>query len=355
MKGRVRGIFSREGRLFATPLNIFLYAFVTLIVALGILYVASHFSSNIADPAKDTAYYENKLAETQRELDVLRDPSLADGPVHDYPGRAEDLLAQIKLYEEYIRKGTSEENYIDISTRTDDFDMIMTGAKSEGESAARGALNAFPVLALGFALVCFASGLHRTATLCGGRAAKTVHLCDCSRKELYFCSAAFDWTVLGVWIAALSLFRGIFASTGTVRWFYTVRGADVAFGSIHELFFAQFLASVALGAACYFLGSLFATVAGKGRAFFGTAVSLVAVGIAVGIGFIVEYVTKGETLWFIAAPLFGISFSFPGFRSYIYFIHLALCVAVTLLSCVAAYTRYSKTIPVKQNFFTRVG
>ncbi len=355
MKGRVRGIFSCEGRLFATPLNVFLYAFATLIVLLGILYVASHFSSNIADPAKDTAYYESKLAETQRELDVLRDPSLADGPVLDYEGREEALLAEISLLTEYISQGTREEQYMFISEDTSDFDLYMSGAKSEGESAARGALNAFPVLALGFALVCFASGLNRISSLCGGRAAKTMHLCDCSRKELFFCSAAFDWTALGVWIAALSMLRGIFASTGTVRWFYTVSGAYVAFGSIHELFFAQFLASVALGAACYFVGALSASLAGKGRVLVGTALSVLAAGVAVAVGFMAEYVTKGETLWFFAAPFFGISFGFAGFRAHSYYIHLALCIVVAALSCAAAYSRYSKSVPIRQNLFTRVG
>lgn len=355
MKGRVKGIFLSESRLFARPLNLLLYSLAVVLLVLGMLFIASNYSSNSADPAKDTAYYEQKLAETQRELAVLEDPSLADGPVFDYPGREEDLLAQIKLYEEYIRNGTSEENYIEIPTRTNDFDMIMFGARSKGESAARGAVNAFPVLAIGFALICFASGLRRTATLCGGRTAKTVHLCDCSRKQLYFGTAAFDWTVLGCLLAVLSLLRGIIASTGTVKWFYILKGADCAFGSIHELFFAQFLASLALGAACYFLGSLFAAAAGKGRALVGTVLSVATVGIAIGIGFLVEYETKGEFLWFIATPLFGISFCFAGFRTYICFIQLALCVAVALLSCAAAYMRYSKTVPIRQNLFARVG
>lgn len=354
MKGRVKGIFFVESKLFAKPLNLFAYSFVAFIIVLGMLFVASHYSSNVADPARDTAYYEQKLAETQRELAILGDHSLADGPVLDYDGREEYLLSQITLLTEYIQNGTREEQYIFIPEDTSDFEMFMLGAASEGESAARGALNAFPVLAIGFAILCFACGLRRTASLCGGRTAKTVHLCDCPRKQLYFGSAAFDWTVLGVTIVLLSALRGIYASTGTIIWFYTVNGAECAFGSIHELFFAQFLASLALGAACYFLGSLSASVVSKGRAIVGTAISVATIAIAAAIGFIVEYVTKGEALWFFATPLFGISFCFAGFRIYTYYIQLALCVAVALLACAAAYARYSKTVPIRQNLFARV-
>lgn len=351
---KIKGILSVEHRLFLRPFSLFLFVSAIVIILLGMFYIGANYSSDRKDPKTGREYYEQKLAEIEKELAILADPSLAETPIVDYEGREEYLLREKQLIQRYLDSGTNETQYINISTDLDDMDLLLTGAHSKGQSAARGAVNAFLVLALGFALVCFARGVWRVSSLCGGEAAQTRHLCDCSKKEMFTGSVAFDWIVLGSLLILSSVVRSIYASVGEVKWFYIENGASYIFGNIHELFFAQFLAALALGAACYFSGTAFASVASKGRALLGALLAMISVGVAATVGLIVQYVTKGEISWMFSTPLFGISFCLFGFRHYLYYIHFVLCIAIAVAFCMPTYKRYLTALPVKQNLFARV-
>lgn len=137
--------------------------------------------------------------------------------------------------------------------------------------------------------------------------------------------------------------RSILAASRGIAYFY-VYGATPVFGSVHELFFAQFLAALALGAACYFGGFLAATISRRSRALVGMTVFLCAAALLVAIAATLKYVVPDGPTLLLQIPLFGVAFSLAGFREYPYWVQLALCalaIAEFLPLSVRKYKRIS--------------
>ena len=137
--------------------------------------------------------------------------------------------------------------------------------------------------------------------------------------------------------------RSILAASRGIAYFY-VYGAAPSFGSVHELFFAQFLAALALGAACYFGGFLAATISRRSRALVGVLIFFCVAALFVAIAAMLEYVVPDGPTLLLQIPLFGVAFSLAGFREYPYWVQLALCalaIAAFLPLSVRKYKRIS--------------
>ena len=347
MNKRAKGVFKAESRLFATPFSLFVYFATALFILLAIFYIASNSFVARENPDEDPLFYRQRLEEIEKELQILHDPSLSDEPVIDYEGREEALLTEKALVLQYLQSGTGEEDYVKVSAGWYYIEDGLTTAFFKGQSALSGAINAFPVFALCIAVVCLICGIRRIYALNRGTGAKMKLLCDCSRRQLLCGGMLLDGCVLGALLVVTSVVRAILAFSGSAKRFYIIDGTDVVFGSAHELLLAQFVAIAALGAACYFSGA-FVSYAVKGKPLPSCALSVAAIGIAFAVGLTVQYASHDEISFLLATPVFGISFCFCGFRYYVFFVQLALCVVCAAL-CAARlfFRRKGRALPVR--------
>lgn len=338
MNKSVKGVFRAESRLFATPFSLFVYFVTAIFILLAMFYIMSNSFVTQENPDADPLFYQRRLEEIERELEILHNPSLSNEPVINYEGQEEKLLVEKKLILQYLKTGTSEADYVEVYTNWYYIDDGLANAQYKGQSALCGALNAYPVLALSFAAVCLARGVRRIYSLTKGAGSKIKLLCDRSRKQLLFGGMLFDGCTLGIMLIVLSAIRTIFASMGNAKRFYILDGANVIFGNAHELLFSQFIAIFILSAACYCAGAFF-TALGKGNFHIGSILSLMITGAIILTGIIVQYCTKDSISWLLAMPVLGISFCFSGFRYFIYYINIVISILIIVCTLYAVYRK----------------
>lgn len=338
MNKSVKGVFRAESRLFATPFSLFVYFVTAIFILLAMFYIVSDSFVTQENPDADPLFYQRRLEEIERELEILHDPSLSNEPVINYEGQEEKLLVEKKLILQYLKTGTSEADYVEVYTNWYHIDDGLANAQYKGQSALCGALNAYPVLALSIAVVCLIRGIWRIYSLTKRADAKLKLLCDRSRKQLLFGGMLLDGCVLGTMFTVLSAIRTIFAFIGSAKWFYILDGSNVIFGNAPELLISQFLAIFILSATCYCAGAFF-TVLGKGSFHIGSILSFIITGSIVLIGIIVQYCTKGSISWLLAMPILGISFCFGGLRYFIYYINIIISIIIIICTL---YTVYKK-------------
>lgn len=342
MRKRLKGVFMAESRLFATPLSLLMYFAAILVFVLVTIFFVANYSNRREDPTVNEEIYRSRLEEIDKELAALEDPSLSDTPIIWYEGREEALIAEKKILLHYLESGKTELDYIEVANGGSCIEDLLVASSSRRYSAATAAVNMYAGFALCFALICLLKGIFRVRSAYDGEGNKTKLVCDCTRKELLTGGMALDGCVLGVLALFFLVVRSILAFSGTASGFYIISGADVVFGNLNELFFAQALAVFALGGFCYFLGGLAAALSDRFRLVTALTVCTSAAGICVLIGAIAQYCTHDGILRWIAMPFFGIAFCFSGFRYYVYFIHLALCIAGLVVCCLCTVKKYCK-------------
>ena len=169
---------------------------------------------------------------------------------------------------------------------------------------------------------------------------------DCSRGNCFGAGVALDGIVLGALLTVVAVLRSVIAASASTRFYYFTEGPDVTFGSVHELFFAQFAAAVVFGAAAYFGGCLSASVTNRMRALAGGLLSVAAIGVFVAIGALLDYVVPDAPFMPTNAPLLGIAFCQGGFREYIWYLQFAACAAAAAAFALLARRRYCRRVEI---------
>ena len=301
MKGGFRAAAAVDVRLHTRPLSIFVFL-VSVLIMIAVVVECSNLIG-VGDPHRTTAEeYRQQLADIERQL-----AASSSSPVD--PAGHNELLFRKAMIERCLATGTDKSQYIELVALSDDY-------SDYGQREC--VYFMFGVVIAVIAFICAMRGAWRMSEMCSPQI-KMLTLGDRSRGEMLAAGFAFD-------AAALTLLTVVAFAMRGIAYFY-VYGAAPSFGSVHELFFAQFLAALALGAACYFGGFLAATISRRSRALVGMTVFLCAAALLVAIAATLEYVVPDGPTLLLQIPLFGVAFSLAGFREYPYWVQLALCAA----------------------------
>lgn len=325
--------FGTEGKLFCSARSIALFSIAMLLLCTLVLWTGLGSGDPEVGVAQTREEYLARIEEIDAALqggtpDGMRDPTLDEG-----------LLLEKQLILHYLETGTDGSDYATV--------FKVPKYMSDYAQTGMGLLNGFLFWIIPcFAAFCLVRGIRCTAVLAGKRA-KLRLMCNCSRTQCLGAAFALDAIVLGsIAIAAFAL-RSIVASFAYPQYF-ALRdgGALIDFGSIHELFFAQFLAAIALGAAAYFCGCLGSTLARSRRALWGAVFCIAVFGVAAAIGAMISSQSDGERFFLLDYPLIGISFCQSGFREDTFFVQLAVCVGVAAVCAVATIFRYRRKVDI---------
>lgn len=308
MKGGFRAAAAVDVRLHTRPLSIFVFL-VSVLIMIAIVVLCSDLLG-VRDPHRTTAEeYRQQLADIEQQL-AAPSSSPMDPAGHEY------LLFRKAMIERCLATGTDESQYIELVALSDDY-------SDYGQKEC--VYFMFGVVIAVIAFICAMRGAWRMSEMCSPQI-KMLTLGDRSRGEMLAAGFAFDAAALTLLTVVAFVMRSILAASRGIAYFY-VYGATPVFGSVHELFFAQFLAALALGAACYLGGFLAATISRRSRALVGMTVFLCAAALFVAIAATLEYVVPDGPTLLLQIPLFGVAFSLAGFREYPYWVQLALCAA----------------------------
>ena len=324
MKGGFRAAAAVDVRLHTRPLSIFVFL-VSVLIMIAVVVECSNLIG-VGDPHRTTAEeYRQQLADIERQLAASSSP--VDPAGHEY------LLFRKAMIERCLATGTYTSQYIELVALSDDY-------SDYGQKEC--VYFMFGVVIAVIAFICAMRGAWRMSEMCSPHI-RMLTLGDRSRGEMLAAGFAFDAAALTLLTVVAFAMRSILAASRGIAYFY-VYGATPVFGSVHELFFAQFLAALALGAACYFGGFLAATISCRSRALVGMTVFLCTAALFVAIAATLEYVVPDGPTLLLQIPLFGVAFSLAGFREYPYWVQLALCalaIAAFLPLSVRKYKRIS--------------
>ena len=324
MKGGFRAAAAVDVRLHTRPLSIFVFL-VSVLIMIAVVVECSNLIG-VGDPHRTTAEeYRQQLADIERQL------AASSSPVD--PAGHEGLLFRKAMIERCLATGTDKSQYIELVALSDDY-------SDYGQREC--VYFMFGVVIAVIAFICAMRGAWRMSEMCSPQI-RMLTLGDRSRGEMLAAGFAFDAAALTLLTVVAFAMRSILAASRGIAYFY-VYGATPVFGSVHELFFAQFLAALALGAACYFGGFLAATISRRSRALVGMTVFLCAAALFVAIAAALEYFVPDGPTMLLQIPLFGVAFSLAGFREYPYWVQLALCalaIAAFLPLSVRKYKRIS--------------
>lgn len=324
MKGGFRAAAAVDIRLHTRPLSIFVFL-VSVLMIIAIVVLCSNLIG-VSDPHRTTAEeYRQQLADIERQL------AASSSPVD--PAGHEGLLFRKAMIERCLATGTYTSQYIELVALSDDY-------SDYGQREC--VYFMFGVVIAVIAFICAMRGAWRMSEMCSPQI-RMLTLGDRSRGEMLAAGFAFDAAALTLLTVVAFAMRSILAASRGIAYFY-VYGATPLFGSVHELFFAQFLAALALGAACYLGGFLAATISRRSRALVGMTVFLCTAALLVAIAATLEYVVPDGPTLLLQIPLFGVAFSLAGFREYPYWVQLALCalaIAAFLPLSVRKYKRIS--------------
>lgn len=325
MKGGFRAAAAVDVRLHTRPLSIFVFS-VSVLIMIAIVVECSNLIG-VGDPHRTTAEeYRQQLADIERQL-AAPSSSPVDPAGHEY------LLFRKAMIERCLATGTYTSQYIELVALSDDY-------SDYGQKEC--VYFMFGVVIAVIAFICAMRGAWRMSEMCSPQI-KMLTLGDRSRGEMLAAGFMFDAAALTLLTVVAFAMRSILAASRGIAYFY-VYGATPVFGSVQELFFAQFLAALALGAACYLGGFLAATISCRSRALVGMTVFLCTAALLVAIAATLEYVVPDGPTLLLQIPLFGVAFSLAGFREYPYWVQLALCalaIAAFLPLSVRKYKRIS--------------
>ena len=324
MKGGFRAAAAVDVRLHTRPLSIFVFL-VSVLIMIAVVVECSNLIG-VGDPHRTTAEeYRQQLADIERQLAAPSSP--VDPAGHEY------LLFRKAMIERCLATGTDKSQYIELVALSDDY-------SDYGQREC--VYFMFGVVIAVIAFICAMRGAWRMSEMCSPQI-RMLTLGDRSRGEMLAAGFAFDAAALTLLTVVAFAMRSILAASRGIAYFY-VYGAAPSFGSVHELFFAQFLAALALGAACYFGGFLAATISRRSRALVGVLIFFCVAALFVAIAAMLEYVVPDGPTLLLQIPLFGVAFSLAGFREYPYWVQLALCalaIAAFLPLSVRKYKRIS--------------
>ena len=307
MKGGFCAAAAVDIRLHTRPLSIFVFL-VSVLIMIVIVVLCSNLIG-VGDPSRTTAEeYREQLADIERQLAAPSPP--VDEAVYA------DLLFRKAMIERCLATGTDASQYIELVTLSDDY-------SDYGQKECVYFMFGSVIAAIAF--ICAMRGAWRMSEMCSPQI-KMLTLGDRSRGEMLAAGFAFDAAALTVLTVVAFAMRSILAASRGIAYFY-VYGAAPSFGSVHELFFAQFLAALALGAACYLGGFLAATISRRSRALVGALIFFCVAALFVAIAATLEYFVPDGPTMLLQIPLFGVAFSLAGFREYPYWAQLALCAA----------------------------
>ena len=307
MKGGFRAAAAVDVRLHTRPLSIFVFL-VSVLIMIAVVVLCSNLLG-VGDPHRTTAEeYRQQLADIERQL------AASSSPVD--PAGHEGLLFRKAMIERCLATGTDKSQYIELVALSDDYSDYW-----QRECV----YFMFGVVIAVIAFICAMRGAWRMSEMCSPQI-RMLTLGDRSRGEHLAAGFAFDAVALTLLTVVAFAMRSILAASRGIAYFY-VYGAAPSFGSVHELFFAQFLAALALGAACYLGGFLAATISRRSRALVGVLIFLCVAALFVAIAAMLEYVVPDGPTMLLQIPLFGVAFSLAGFREYPYWVQLALCAA----------------------------
>lgn len=305
MKGGFRAAAAVDVRLHTRPLSIFVFL-VSVLIMIAIVVECSNLIG-VGDPHRTTAEeYRQQLADIERQL------AASSSPVD--PAGHEGLLFRKAMIERCLATGTYTSQYIELVALSDDY-------SDYGQREC--VYFMFGVVIAVIAFICAMRGAWRMSEMCSPQI-RMLTLGDRSRGEMLAAGFAFDAVALTLLTIVAFAMRSILAASRGIAYFY-VYGAAPSFGSVHELFFAQFLAALALGAACYLGGFLAATISRRSRALVGVLIFFCVAALFVAIAAMLEYVVPDGPTMLLQIPLFGVAFSLAGFREYPYWVQLALC------------------------------
>ena len=324
MKGGFRAAAAVDVRLHTRPLSIFVFL-VSVLIMIAVVVECSNLIG-VGDPHRTTAEeYRQQLADIERQL------AASSSPVD--PAGHNELLFRKAMIERCLATGTDKSQYIELVALSDDY-------SDYGQREC--VYFMFGVVIAVIAFICAMRGAWRMSEMCSPQI-RMLTLGDRSRGEMLAAGFVFDAAALTLLTVVAFAMRSILAASRGIAYFY-VYGATPVFGSVHELFFAQFLAALALGAACYLGGFLAATISRRSRALVGMTVFLCAAALFVAIAAALEYFVPDGPTMLLQIPLFGVAFSLAGFREYPYWVQLALCalaIAAFLPLSVRKYKRIS--------------
>lgn len=324
MKGGFRAAAAVDVRLHTRPLSIFVFL-VSVLIMIAVVVECSNLIG-VGDPHRTTAEeYRQQLADIERQL------AASSSPVD--PAGHNELLFRKAMIERCLATGTDKSQYIELVALSDDY-------SDYGQREC--VYFMFGVVIAVIAFICAMRGAWRMSEMCSPQI-RMLTLGDRSRGEMLAAGFAFDAAALTLLTVVAFAMRSILAASRGIAYFY-VYGATPVFGSVHELFFAQFLAALALGAACYLGGFLAATISRRSRALVGVLIFFCVAALFVAIAAMLEYVVPDGPTLLLQIPLFGVAFSLAGFREYPYWVQLALCalaVAAFLPLSVRKYKRIS--------------
>ena len=324
MKGGFRAAAAVDVRLHTRPLSIFVFL-VSVLIMIVVVVECSNLIG-VGDPHRTTAEeYRQQLADIERQL------AASSSPVD--PAGHEGLLFRKAMIERCLATGTDKSQYIELVALSDDY-------SDYGQREC--VYFMFGVVIAVIAFICAMRGAWRMSEMCSPQI-RMLTLGDRSRGEMLAAGFAFDAAALTLLTVVAFAMRSILAASRGIAYFY-VYGAAPSFGSVHELFFAQFLAALALGAACYLGGFLAATISRRSRALVGVLIFFCVAALFVAIAAMLEYVVPDGPTLLLQIPLFGVAFSLAGFREYPYWVQLALCalaIAAFLPLSVRKYKRIS--------------
>lgn len=307
MKGGFRAAAAVDVRLHTRPLSIFVFS-VSVLIMIAVVVLCSDLLG-VGDPHRTTAEeYRQQLADIERQL------AASSSPVD--PAGHNELLFRKAMIERCLATGTDKSQYIELVALSDDY-------SDYGQQEC--VYFMFGVVIAVIAFICAMRGAWRMSEMCSSQI-RMLTLGDRSRGEMLAAGFAFDAAALTLLTVVAFAMRSILAASRGIAYFY-VYGAAPSFGSVHELFFAQFLAALALGAACYFGGFLAATISRRSRALVGVLIFFCVAALFVAIAATLEYVVPDGPTLLLQIPLFGVAFSLAGFREYPYWVQLALCAA----------------------------
>ena len=307
MKGGFRAAAAVDVRLHTRPLSIFVFL-VSVLIMIAVVVECSNLIG-VGDPHRTTAEeYRQQLADIERQL------AASSSPVD--PAGHNELLFRKAMIERCLATGTDKSQYIELVALSDDY-------SDYGQMEC--VYFMFGVVIAVIAFICAMRGAWRMSKMCSPQI-RMLTLGDRSRGEHLAAGFAFDAVALTLLTVVAFAMRSILAASRGIAYFY-VYGAAPSFGSVHELFFAQFLAALALGAACYLGGFLAATISRRSRALVGVLIFFCVAALLVAIAATLEYVVPDGPTMLLQIPLFGVAFSLAGFREYPYWVQLALCAA----------------------------
>lgn len=322
MKGGFRAAAAVDVRLHTRPLSIFVFL-VSVLIMIAIVVECSNLIG-VGDPHRTTAEeYRQQLADIERQL------AASSSPVD--PAGHEGLLFRKAMIERCLATGTYTSQYIELVALSDDY-------SDYGQREC--VYFMFGVVIAVIAFICAMRGAWRMSEMCSPQI-RMLTLGDRSRGEMLAAGFAFDAAALTLLTVVAFAMRSILAASRGIAYFY-VYGATPLFGSVHELFFAQFLAALALGAACYLGGFLAATISCRSRALVGMTVFLCTAALLVAIAATLEYVVPDGPTLLLQIPLFGVAFSLAGFREYPYWVQLALCALAIAAFLPLSVRKYKK-------------